>query len=670
MVYRWLKNFAWGAVLSLLAAGISAGWAGGITAYLPLNLEPEMERQIERVLILADEPILKRPFSVALVELALPQACEVDKSLCERVKRYLQRYSRDYAVTHASATGSITKKGEASDVVPNAHGLPEDSHYDLSAQAFVQPNDYFLAQAGAITYAGRTVPTGTMLSMGFNWAQLDIGYRDHWLSPANDSSMLQSTEAPTMPSITLSNYEPLTRLGFQYEVFLARMSRSDHILGEGQATTTLRSGNPKLFGVQLSIEPFPGWSLGVNRTLQYGGGGLPDSAHFLATDFFRPGGTSQTFGNQEASYVSRFIVPSKTPMAIYFQYAGENTLDGGSYLLGEASLTAGIDFPRIWHHFDLTYEISEWQNNWYTNNPFLDGMVNDGLVTGNWGGDQRYYNDGVGARSQMLRVGWTPPFGGYLEERVRTLVNQNYHNIQIGALQSGEILPGYHHYTELTVRYSHPWQDLTLGGEVDAGRDVFGKSFARVSGFVRYGGDEHTRDDGSLDEEAPQRSSATGTELFIDAGGNINQVRVDLEKGVPITTSNAAFGGHEAIGARRAVSANNDLGARLEFDQNIDGHALIGARAVDYRYRFADHFALGAFAGVARYDLATPAYSLYAGLGAQWRNLLPQWDLSVDFRYAQNVARNHVLATDVQGIRPDSFYKIQSATLYLTRTFK
>ncbi len=29
-----------------------------------------------------------------------------------------------------------------------------------------------------------------------------------------------STEAPTMPSVTLSNYEPLTRLGFQYEFFL------------------------------------------------------------------------------------------------------------------------------------------------------------------------------------------------------------------------------------------------------------------------------------------------------------------------------------------------------------------------------------------------------------------------------------------------------------------
>jgi hypothetical protein len=123
------------------------------------------------------------------------------------------------------------------------------------------------------------------------------------------------------------------------------------------------------------------------------------------------------------------------------------------------------------------------------------------------------------------------------------------------------------------------------------------------------------------------------------------------------------------LGARRAVSENNDLGVRIEFDQDVDGHALLGARAVDYRHRFGDHFALGAFAGVARYDLATPAYGLYAGFGVQWRNVLPKWDLGADFRYAQNIARNHVLATDIQGVRPDSFYKVEIGTLYLTRRF-
>src|SRR6202166_2693652 len=119
-----MKPFNFAVMFALVFTMASEAQAAGVSAYLPLNLEPEVERQVERVLILADEPILKRPFAVALVELALPKACEVDKALCERVKRYLQRYTRDYAVTHASATGSITHGG-VGDVVPNEHGLPE-----------------------------------------------------------------------------------------------------------------------------------------------------------------------------------------------------------------------------------------------------------------------------------------------------------------------------------------------------------------------------------------------------------------------------------------------------------------------------------------------------------------------------------------------------------------
>jgi Capsule assembly protein Wzi len=653
------------ALACVLAAVTHTARAGGVSAYLPLNLEPEMERQIERVLILADEPILKRPFAVALVEDALPQACMIDKPLCTKVKRYLQRYSRDYALTHASATGSIAHDKDGG-VVPNAHGMPVKSPWEISAQAYVQPNDYLLFTGGAVAYQGRTVPTGSVLSLGFNWAQLDIGYRDHWFSPATDSSMLISTAAPTMPSVTLSNYEPLTRLGFQYEFFAARMSRSDHILYQGKES----SGDPHLFGAQLSVEPFSGWSLGVNRLLQYGGGdGLPDGARFLLRDFFQPSGLSQTQGNQQASYISRFIFPGKTPFAVYAQYAGEDNSNGGSYLLGNAALTAGIDIPRIARHFDVTYEFSEWQNIWYVHYIFLDGMTNDGLVLGNWGADQRNFGDGVGARSQMLRVGWEPPFGGYLEERIRTLANQSYYGGDLREYSPAVGAFPYHRYYDVTVRYSRPWADLTVGGEAFGGRDVDGKSFWRLSGFVRYGGDERTRDDGSLDEDSyaggPNERRA---EVFVDAGMNVNKVRTDLEPGIPITSSQWAVDPHVGLGARRAVSANNDLGVRVELDE-VGGRALVGVRALDYRYRFSDDFALGLFFGAARYDLATPAYSVYFGVGGLWRGILPKWDLGLDLRLAQNVARDHMLASDPQGVRPDSFYKIETALLYLSRRF-
>jgi hypothetical protein len=59
-----------------------------------------------------------------------------------------------------------------------------------------------------VPYDGRESFTGSYLSVGWNKSQLDVGYKPHWLSPLTDSSMLMSTEAPTMPSVSLSNYEP------------------------------------------------------------------------------------------------------------------------------------------------------------------------------------------------------------------------------------------------------------------------------------------------------------------------------------------------------------------------------------------------------------------------------------------------------------------------------
>jgi len=676
----WIKTssrpFALGCLL--LAAGRPAS-ADGVSAYLPLNLEPEIERQVERVLILADEPVLKRPIAVELVKLALPQACKVDKPLCAKVQRYLERYSRDYGVTHASAT--VTREHGADVVVPNEYGLPSTSDWDVSTRAYVQPSDYLLASGGVVAYSGRTNATGSGLSAGFSWAQLDAGYLPHWLSPLTDSSALISTEAPTMPSVTLSNWEPLTRLGFQYQFSLARQSQTgsnsgdslpgDNILYQGIASR----GNPKLFLTQLSIEPFPGWSFGVNRLLQFGGGsGLPDSANFLLRDFWKPSGASQNEGNQQASYVGRFIYPGKTPFAVYFQYGGENTSDGGSYLLGDTQTSVGIDFPRIWHHFDLTYEVSEWQNQWYVHYIFLDGTTNDGIVEGNWGAQERNFGDGLGARSQMLRIGWEPPFGGYLQERVRTVVNQNYYGGDERVYNPGAppAFP-YHHYYDFTLTYSRPWNGVTVGGEVMTGRDVYGETFSRLSGFLRYGGDAHTRDDGTVEDESYSGGpNQHGAEVFVDAGANVNEVRYSPGPPIPNTKTSLQPDPHFAVGARRAVTDKGDLGVRLEFDE-INGGSLLGFRAVDYRHRYNDSFALGLFAGVDRYNLATPAYSIYAGTGVQWRNFLPRWlpkwDLDFDLRYAQNVARDHILATDVQTSRPDSFYKIESAVLYLERRF-
>jgi hypothetical protein len=224
-------------------------------------------------------------------------------------------------------------------------------------------------------------------------------------------------------------------------------------------------------------------------------------------------------------------------------------------------------------------------------------MTTDGLVDGNWGADQPQFNSGIGARSQMLRIGWLPSFGGYLEERVRTLVNQTYYTVGEYRTYSDGIPYPYRHYFDFTLRYTRPWNGVTVGGELFAGRDVYGQSFMRFSGFVRYGGDARTRDeepdegDSTADSDTPERAEPWG-ETFVDVGGNVSRVQANLEQGLPTAQSKLQAGPHLAIGARRAVSDNNDLGVRLEYD-DIETHGLLGFRAVDYRYRFSNPLALG-----------------------------------------------------------------------------
>jgi hypothetical protein len=654
-----------GLLISILLSTLQlAAHARGVTPYLPLNLDPEVERQIERVLILADKPVATRPIAAATVLDALPKACEADAVLCENVRKFLGRYMHNGGITFASIEGSVSHGSNP--VMPNQHGRTEQSHYQVAGSMYAQPFDHLLVSLGGVAFqGGHVVPTGSMISMGWDWAQLDIGYRDHWWSPMTDSAMVISTEAPTMPSITLSNYRPLTRVGFQYEIFVARMSETNLIqLTNGQFT----KGFPKFAGLHFGIEPTSGWSLGVNRALIFGGGAAGgQSITDLLNAFFNPSKSQTTgfaggkpIGKQEASLTSTFIFPGKMPFSVYLEYAGNDTSDGKNYLLGKPDLSAGIHIPHV-GPFDVTYEVSEWQNTWYvhgslpTQTGYLEGITNYGRIIGNWFGDQRQFGDAVGGLSNMLRVGWEPSFGGLLETQFRVLANQTYGGV-----------PYRHEYTG-SVSYSYPWREYAVGAQVDGGTDVFGGHFMRLAAFMRYGDAlRHSHSDSA--DAASTTERPDGAELFVDVGANANRVLIDITNVQPRHTTRPAFGPHLGLGARRKVSEHQDLGVRLEAD-DINGHALIAVRALDYRYRFSGPLAWNAFLGAARYTLATPAAGFYLGTGVQWRDVLPRWDLSLDYRYAIKVSRQHVLPSDPVGNRPDSFYDINSLSLYVSRKF-
>lgn len=457
----------------LVAMLTTTAHARGVSPYLPLDISPEIERKIERLMILADSPLLSRPIAAATVLDALPRACERDPALCEEVRRYLAGFTRTAGISYATLTAS---GGSGADTpLPNRHGMGSQSGYEVAAAAYWQPGDIFLVTAGALTYDGDTTPTGTVASIGRDFAQLDIGYRDRRWSPFQDSAMLLSTQAPTLPSVTISNYRPLTRAKLRYEAFLAEMSESANIAFEGGTT----AGEPQLAGLRLSIEPLPGWSIGVGRIMQYGGGERSDSFSDLLDAFFNPSdhdntGTSEDFGNQVASLTSQFVLGDPLPVAVYFEYAGEDTSTLSNFRLGNTALSAGIAFPKLGERFSATFEFSEWQNAWYVHHVYRDGLRHEGHVLGHWGGDWRQPDDGVGARSLFARVGWEPRFAGAIEASYRQLDNEDY---------SGA---NYETAHQIDARYSRPLGELFVGAELTLGSDVFGDSYSRLGAFIRF----------------------------------------------------------------------------------------------------------------------------------------------------------------------------------------
>ena len=461
-----------------LASAICAApaLARGVSPYLPLHQSPEIERKIERLLMLADRPLLTRPIAAATVQDALPKACERDQQLCDDVREYLAGFMRTAGISYLSA--AIGDGSGAKTPLPNRHGMTSESNYEVAGAVFWQPSDYLLFSGGVEAYDNDSTPTGTMVSYGREFFQIDLGFRDHWLSPLSESAMLQSTEATTMPSLTISNYQLFTRFNVHYEAFVARMSSSDRILFRGNFIT----GRPLLAGFHLSIEPFPGWSIGVNRLLQFGGGDRPHSIRDLFNAFVKPSSDNTStgsdpnaeFGNQAASFTSRFLLPATLPIAVYLEYAGEDTSTHNSLRLGNSALAAGVELPQVMGRFALTFEISEWQNAWYEHHIYQDGLRNDGRVIGHWGGDWRVIGNEVGARSWLARVGFRARGGAEVETTYRTLANQSYGGV------------AYERAHLVDIRYSRRWRQFTIGAEANAGRDSFGESFGRLSVFIRY----------------------------------------------------------------------------------------------------------------------------------------------------------------------------------------
>lgn len=156
-------------------------------------------------------------------------------------------------------------------------------------------------------------------------------------------------------------------------------------------------------------------------------------------------------------------------------------------------------------------------------------------------------------------------------------------------------------------------------------------------------------------------------DVFVDAGAQTSRVKARIAN-MADTVETTESGIHAGIGASRRVGERSEIGARLELD-TMGSDLFLAVRAVDYRYYLSDRFAVSGFVGAARLDLATPAYGWYFGGGLGLRDVMPNFDLNLDLRYGDKVARDNLLPTDPQGGSPDNFYDILGISVYLSYRF-
>jgi hypothetical protein len=634
--------------------------AGEVSGYLPLQLEPEVEARVEQALALAGVPLPTRPIRVATLREALPAICEADAGLCASLRAMLLRYSRATGLTQLGVEAAAHSGSRVA--LPNAHGQQSDSAAGVHAAGYARYGEHVLLGAGVVANGGRATPTGTMLSLGGERLQVDIGYRDHWWSPARLSTQVLGTQAPTLPSITISNARALTRAHIGYELFYSRLSWSNTIDYAGNKV----SGYPKLFGFHVDVQPLPGWTLGISRLMQFGGGPRPSStkdlfnAFFNATRYDNTSGlltSAQEFGNQQFSVTSSFVLPAPRPMSLYFEYAAEDTFHAENYRFGGGSLTAGLYLPRLGPTLDLRYEFSDREAAWFVNHLYGDGLRNYGHVLGEWCGDWRIASDEMGAQCHALSLGWQRASGSRLGLQLYTVQNSSH--------GSGDYRRG----SSLVLSYARPWRNYQVGGSVTAGRDVFGKEFGRLAAFARLDPEASLRSSflagsGADAAAAPRRHKA---EAFVDVGVFKSRLTYEQDSGEVPPVKTPQGSAHLGLGIRRAYTAHTDLGARLEFD-NVRGRLFMAVRALDLRYRAGPHLAMTAFFGAARYAALTPEYGWYGGVGLQWHDIAPKWDLGLDLRRGDQMNRYKIKGEPVI-TWPNTFHIIQGTTLYLSRRF-
>lgn len=464
-------------LLLLLAANLLPGMAlaKGLSPYLPLNLAPEVELQIEKLVALSGQAPLAKPYKASELLTRLPEIKDRYPLLYNRLNAYLKRYTETTAITHRGVRISDSDNNTRS--VENNRSVSHQTTVELSAAGHVYFSPYFYVAGGGMysDESGRSL-LNSHIGIGNEYLQLDIGYRDHWFSPFQDSAMLLSTQAENEPSITLSNATPLSDWHLRYEVFLSQLDDTP-VRADGLTTET---DKPYLSGWHVSISPIERLSVGLSHTYLYGGGPRNGSFDTFFKSLVAPNQLQDTQrdnleqGYEQSAVSAKWNLDVGIPMSIYAEFASAESLNDQNEQTKVNARSIGLYLPVLFDGMSFRYEYNDRDSGWYQSVFYPQGLRNKQHILGHWSADEYPVGEAPGAKTHHLLLDWELVDDQLLALRIS---GQEMDNLSTQSLQDTY---------QIQARYSFANRYGFWGIEGTYGKDALGDYYHRLSGFFRW----------------------------------------------------------------------------------------------------------------------------------------------------------------------------------------
>lgn len=468
----------------------SATQVSAQSLYLPLDLPIADELAIEKLQAQSQMPQLSRPYSIKRVSDHLNKVQLSDPLLYQQIQKLLKVYEQTYNLT--LATGFIHAANQHSKSLPNQRGITSGSNLELQLASYWKISEYMALNLGGILHSDIAqnasshtdfIANNSYLSLGSDYLQLDLGYRESWLSPFQLSAMLQSTNAKPVAQWVLSNPQTIGDWQFSYQLAYGKLETMEGI----SFNQALYRGRPGFLTMHTSFQPIEGWTIGATRSLVFGGGPREIDSGTIWNAIIDPvnsdncGGQSELqdcdleTGNQQAAISQKFDFNWGTPISLLLEVAGEDTNDYKAYKLGNKAYSLGVFFPQLTEDSSLSVEIQQIENGWYTHHLYQQGYRNDLHSIGHWWGDEKDLKDPIGARIFSLRhtTRWLDDY--LLQTEWSHVKNQN-----VGDEAPSDPAP-YHTAQWLKLSLSGLNADNPWVYQLYAGNDVWNQNFYRLS---------------------------------------------------------------------------------------------------------------------------------------------------------------------------------------------